>query len=180
VPRPLEFRQKRRNISGLAKQGVQVGSNFLRTNLHEMSGAAARIIKADMDQLRVPLISRIKAEVDVMIDDLIIDRFGLNKDFIDELGLTWIDNLETSSGKSLADPSHHDHNQDYVQNYIKQFGARKCEANALVVRPAEGRALCRAAITKYVAEDAPKVYRDSLRAPREELKNEMSIRFDLD
>jgi hypothetical protein len=25
VPRPLEFRQKRRNISGLAKQGVQVG-----------------------------------------------------------------------------------------------------------------------------------------------------------
>jgi type I restriction enzyme M protein len=27
VPRPLAFRQKRRNISGLAKQGVQVGSN---------------------------------------------------------------------------------------------------------------------------------------------------------
>jgi hypothetical protein len=27
VPRPLEFRQKRHNINGLAKQGVQVGSN---------------------------------------------------------------------------------------------------------------------------------------------------------
>ena len=39
-------------------------------------------------------------------DNLIIDRFGLNYDFIEENNLTWIDNLETSSGGRLDDPRH--------------------------------------------------------------------------
>jgi hypothetical protein len=34
--------------------------------------------------------------------NLIISRFGLNADFINRLGLTWIDNLETSSRLRLA------------------------------------------------------------------------------
>jgi len=33
--------------------------------------------------------------------NLIIDRFGLNRDFIDKHGLTWIDNLITGSGRDL-------------------------------------------------------------------------------
>jgi hypothetical protein len=48
-------------------------------------------------------------------DKLIIDRFGLDYDFIEANGLTWIDNLETGSGKSLADPKHPDHLKPYVK-----------------------------------------------------------------
>src|SRR5262249_51491407 len=36
-------------------------------------------------------------------DNLIIERFGLNFDFIEANNLTWIDNLETSSGQRLDD-----------------------------------------------------------------------------
>jgi hypothetical protein len=84
-------------------------------------------------------------------DNLIIKRFGLNADFIKTHGLTWIDNLETSSGGDLGDHRHNDHNKPYVRDYIKRFGARKVEANALVVQPVAGRELCRNAILQYVS-----------------------------
>jgi hypothetical protein len=50
--------------------------------------------------------------------NLVITRFGLNADFIDAHGLTWIDNLETSSGQRLDDPRHPDHRKSYVQDYL--------------------------------------------------------------
>lgn len=34
--------------------------------------------------------------------DVVIDRFGLNADFIEQHGLSWIENLHTGSGKDLA------------------------------------------------------------------------------
>ena len=86
-------------------------------------------------------------------DGLVIDRFGLNKDFIDQQGLSWSENLETSSGGDLASPRHPDHGKDYVQSYLKKFGARKVEANALVVRPEAGRQLCLDAIRRYIPDD---------------------------
>jgi hypothetical protein len=45
--------------------------------------------------------------------NLIIRRFGLDYDFIEKHGLTWIDNLQTSSGKSLDDHRHRDHYKPY-------------------------------------------------------------------
>lgn len=95
-------------------------------------------------------------------DKLIIDRFGLKPEFIRRHRLTWIDNLETSSGERLDDPKHNDHNKDYVQSYIKKFGVRKVEANALVVCPEAGRELCRQAILKYVSQSAVEKYRRRL------------------
>jgi hypothetical protein len=86
-------------------------------------------------------------------DGLVIDRFGLNKDFIDQQGLSWSENLETSSGGDLASPRHPDHGKDYVQSYLKKFGARKVEANALVVRAEAGRQLCLDAIRRYIPDD---------------------------
>ncbi len=106
-------------------------------------------------------------------DDLTIDRFGLNYDFIEEQNLTWVDNLETGAGKRLDDPRHHDHKQPYVQDYLTEFGARKVEANALVARVAAGRELCRAAILKYVDDDAPHLYRAKLEPLREEVREEV-------
>ena len=103
-------------------------------------------------------------------ENVIIERFGLNLDFIEANNLTWIDNLITSSGEDLANPNHHDHNKDYVQTYIKQFGDRKVEANALVVAPEAGRALCREAILKYVDLEAIEEYRAELEERREEVR----------
>jgi hypothetical protein len=53
-----------------------------------------------------------------------VERFGLNYKFIRQQGLTWIDNLETGSGGRLDDPRHQDHHKDYVQSYLKEFGAQ--------------------------------------------------------
>ena len=87
-------------------------------------------------------------------DDLIVDRFGLNFDFIEAERLSWSENLVTSSGEDLASPKHPDHLKRYVQRYLSEFGARKVEANALVVRPEAGRDLCLDAIRRYVPDDA--------------------------
>lgn len=92
--------------------------------------------------------------------DLGIDRFGLNKDFIITNNLSWIDNLITGSGKNLASPSHPNHYMDYVQDYLRDTGERKCEANALVVIPVQARLLCRQAIERYVGRDAVQRFRE--------------------
>jgi hypothetical protein len=102
-----------------------------------------------------------------LMDMLTIDRFGLNADFIAEQNLTWIENLQTGSGKSLADPKHKDHRCDYVQRYLKEFGVRKVEANALVVRPEAGRDLYLRTILKYLPADAPDRYEEDLDPHRE-------------
>jgi hypothetical protein len=107
-------------------------------------------------------------------DNLIIDRFGLNADFIRRNRLTWIDNLHTSSGVfPLDDPRHYDHRKSYVQDYLKKFGARKVEATALVRRPAAARALCRQAILKYLPANAPAKFQMLLELPREEMRAEI-------
>ena len=109
-------------------------------------------------------------------DNLIITRFGLNADFIDENGLTWIDNLETSSGGQLDDARHPDHNKAYVQDYIAEFGVRKCEANALVVEPEIGRQLCRDAILEHVPADAVERYQNKLERVRNRLRRALRER----
>jgi hypothetical protein len=103
-------------------------------------------------------------------DRLIIDRFGLNIEFIEAHDLTWIDGLETGSGKRLDDPKHPDHNKPYVQNYLKIYRARKVEANALVVRHEAGRRLCREAILKYIDPDGIKRYEKALQRERGKVK----------
>lgn len=103
-------------------------------------------------------------------DNLIIDRFGLNYDFIIANNLTWIENLETGTGGRLDNPKHNDFNKPYVQNYLKQFGARKVEANALVTRVEEGRKLCEDAVLKYINLDGIDSYNDATKEARRQLQ----------
>ena len=126
-------------------------SEFIRKNLEDLSGA-----------------------VGWNPDDLVIDRFGLNADFIGSQHLTWIENLETSSGGHLDDPRHPDHHKTYVQSYLAQFGVRKVEANALVVRPAAGRALCRRAILRHVPATAFRAYTRKLDHQQERVRVEIA------
>jgi hypothetical protein len=109
-------------------------------------------------------------------ENLVIIRFGLNAEFINEHGLTWIDNLETSSGGQLDDPDHADHDKRYVQDYIAEFGVRKCEANALVVEPEVGRQLCRDAILEHIPADAPTRYQRKLEHVRNRLRRALRER----
>lgn len=86
--------------------------------------------------------------------NLIIERFGLNYEFIENHTLTWIDNLITGGGKNLASPNHRNYRMEYVQEYLTEVGERKCEANAIVVLPDLARRECHKAIQKYLGEDA--------------------------
>lgn len=112
-------------------------SDFLRRNLEDL----ADIVWSDGAQGYYP-------------DKLEINRFGLNYDFIEANHLTWIDNLITASKKDLSSPSHPNHYLPYVQEYLQRFGIRKCEANALVVRPDEARDLMRDTIEGYLGTEA--------------------------
>ena len=88
------------------------------------------------------------------LNSLRIIRFGLNLHQIEDAGLTWIDNLETSSGKDLASPKHPHHKLQYVQDYLSQYGARKVEANSLVAKPEYGRQIMADEIAKWLDQDA--------------------------
>jgi hypothetical protein len=150
-------------------------STALRNNMKELEGA----VNFELAQDHIP---------DLNIDNVIIERFGLNYDFINENRLSWIDGLSTGSGKRLDAIDHKDHKKPYVQDYLKNYcpawvppidarhpgtGARKCEANALVVQPRKARKLCLGAILKYLDRGDPARYRTALKEPREELRREI-------
>jgi hypothetical protein len=126
------------------------------------------------DKLRNNL-RTIEAATDYDPSDLIIDRFGLNKEFIDDNNLVWIDNLISASGKDGSKSSYCYRcdlqnekgalkcrkcnkgvyvQPQFVSDYIDEIGVRKCESNALVVRPTQGRRLAEDAIIKYLGLDS--------------------------
>jgi hypothetical protein len=130
--------------------GLNIGK-FLRSNLEDM----ARSVRWSPN-------------------NLIIERFGLDYDFVERNGLTWINNLTTAKGEyPLNDRRHPDHKKPYVQDYLRQYGARKVESDALLKVPELGRELCRQAILKYVPASAPRRYLKKLKPVREELRREL-------
>lgn len=101
-------------------------------------------------------------------ENLIIERFGLNADFIQKHNLTWIDNLITGSGKDLNSPNHPNYNLTYLKDYKAKFGIRKCEANAIVVIPKEARQLMRDTIVSYLDKGAEARFAEKREKVREE------------
>ena len=95
-------------------------------------------------------------------------RIGLNKREIDSLGLVWIDGLETSSGKNLASPTHPQFKTKPVQDYLKAFGAKKCEANALLKRPEAAVSIFEEAIKDYVTDEHLRLYHEQGERDRQE------------
>lgn len=100
--------------------------------------------------------------------DLIIDRFGLNYDFIVSNNLTWINNLITGSGRDLSSAQHKNHKMLYVQHYLKTIGRRKCEANSIITHPEKARELVRSVIEKYLGDDA----KERFEAKRQRIRDE--------
>jgi hypothetical protein len=64
-----------------------------------------------------------------------------------------------------------------VQDYIRRFGVRKCEANALVVEPDIGRALIRTAILEHIPDDAIERYERKLKHRRKRLQRALRKRI---
>ncbi len=96
--------------------------------------------------------------------NLEIIRFGLNYDFIQKHKLSWINNLITGSkgciatmkdgkivqGKTKNGKPHPNFKMAYAQEYLKKYGVRKCEANAIVVIPKIAREFVEEIIKGYV------------------------------
>jgi hypothetical protein len=84
--------------------------------------------------------------------NLIVKRFTLTETQIEDLKLPWINNLKTGSkkGLDLADRSHKQHYEAWVQDWLRKVGARKVEANALITHPAEARRICEDTIVQGV------------------------------
>jgi hypothetical protein len=95
-------------------------------------------------------------------EGLIVERIGLNYDFIQANKLSWIDGLTTGSGKDLADSNHpfYRKNTYHIREYIRDYGKRKCEANAVVIVPELGRGILIEAIERYLGKG---VYREYVR-----------------
>ena len=78
--------------------------------------------------------------------------------------MSWIENLETGSGKDA------DESKPIVKRYVKEFGRRKVEANALVVDPEAGRDLCERAIVKYLGKNVLERWAEVEQASLDEFK----------
>ena len=116
-------------------------------------------------------------------DNLHIERFGLNADFIREHNLTWIDNLITGSkgciaevingkikqGRTKGGKPHPNYNHRYAQEYLAEFGVRKCEANALVPQPHIAREYIKSVIEGWLGKDALKRFKKKRKAIRKEM-----------
>ena len=138
-------------------------SDFLRGNIRDLREAKM----SDMEEPWDP-------------GNLVVDRFGLNHDFIESHDITWVENLITGSGKDLASPMHRDHSQPYVQEYLVQFGARKVEANAIMKRDTidDARAMCISAIENHLGTGTYhefRIFTETKRAELEEVFKDIGL-----
>lgn len=106
--------------------------------------------------------------------DFEVVNVGLTEGQINDLGLMKIANLETGGGKDLSSPRHPDHHKPYVQDYIRQFGVWKCEANALVGNPREAKNLLESAINDYIPAEHPRAIRAKNEDAQEIVREEIS------
>lgn len=100
-------------------------------------------------------------------DNLLIERFGLNKKDIEKYNLMWIENVRTSSGRTLSD----------WDPYVREYGRKKCESNALFKNDETlraGQEICRKAIERYYGLDAL----ERFKAKEEISKNKFKDIFD--
>lgn len=134
--------------------------------------------------------------------DLEIHRFGLNYDLIIENNYTWIDNLITGSGNELArvdeqgkivaglkvegknaGQKHQNFDMPYLQQYVQDYGVRKCESNALVTTPRIAEDVVRSEIEKWLGPDAKERFatkRFAIEVEYQELLDESRLREPLE
>jgi len=100
--------------------------------------------------------------------NLEVERIGLGYNFIQDNHLIWVENLKSSNPKKPAmnDPKSDvwKKNTYHIREYVAKYGARKCEANAIVVVPKLGEKMFQDYIDKWLGENAYKDYEEALEA----------------
>jgi hypothetical protein len=138
---------------------------------HDIHGLRiSRSLRANFEDVLTAFKATYREYEDFDLDAVEIERFGLNADFIERHGLSWTQGLITGSGMDLGDPGHRKHLEHDVQDYIRRFGERKVEADALVTRPQAGRDLCEQAILKYIDMDGVERFLEERRQKRQEMR----------
>jgi len=64
---------------------------------------------------------------------------------------------------------HKNFKMPYLQEYIRNFGIRKCEANAIVPMPEEARELVEDTIIEFVGEDALERFNEKMYQVKEDM-----------
>jgi len=114
-------------------------------------------------------------------DNLIVDHFGLKIDFIEANKILWIDNLMTGGGRNLG-KLYEKHKAGtllegrllkYELEYIEKYGARKCEANAILPIRQVAIDHCEKTIQKYLGENPFEVYDKKILGYQKEVFNLM-------
>jgi len=169
------------NLGGWADLNVRAG--FMRRFAEkEAEGKRCALLTfTDHDPGGLHIANKLRANLEELAAavgwhprNLRIERFGLDHSFIEREELVWIENLATSKGEyPLDDKRHNDHHKPYVQNYLREYGARKVEADALLKVPELGRELCRQAILKYIPASAVRRYLGKLKPARAELRRNL-------
>ncbi len=167
-------------VDFVAEEAARAFSNVEVPTEESHAGHVRRWVDHDPDGLRISQTMRKNLEdiAQIRWDDgfagydpsnLLIERFGLEYDFIRANRLTWIDNLITGSGKDLGSAAHPNHDLPYVQGYLKKVGPRKCEANSIVVIPEMGRKLCRETVLSHLGGDAEERFARKVAQARERI-----------
>jgi hypothetical protein len=113
-----------------------------------------------------------------------LDYFGLHAGQIEDNGLVWIEGLVTggrdASGKKrdLSDTVHPDHKKPYVRDYLRRYGARKVEANAVFGGGVDlGRRILRETIDKYINPEDVEAHAEALKAQRDSVRKIVQIQL---
>jgi hypothetical protein len=117
-------------------------------------------------------------------ENLIVDHFGITFDFIEEHNLTWIDNLTTASNRNLGTlyDKHLNGETDkkgkallypYEIEYIKAYGKRKCEANAVLPIGDIAKEHCEDKILEYLGNDCFEKYDKKVKETQDNTKDVM-------
>lgn len=116
--------------------------------------------------------------------NLIVDKFGLTIDFIENNDILWIDNLITGGKRNLGNlyKQYKDGKKvklyDYEIAYIEKYGIRKCEANAILPIRKIAIEQCEKTIQKYLGVNPFEVYNKKVKKNRNEVTKLMrSINF---
>ncbi|MFX1570665.1 MAG: hypothetical protein ACFFCV_20185 [Promethearchaeota archaeon] len=107
--------------------------------------------------------------------NLLIDRFGLTIEFIEQNNVLWIDNLITGGKRDLGKlyKQYKEGKEvkvyDYEIEYIKRFGIRKCEANAII--PIKNVAIknCEEILKKYLGDNPFEIYNKKIEENQKEV-----------
>jgi len=161
----------RNNIAQRFKEAEEIGLKPVFLYYGDFDPAGIRISDKIMDNLK-----SIEKGTEWNPKNLIVDRFGLTINFIDNNNILWIDNLITGGKRNLGN-LYQQYKKgkekvkifDYEIAYIEKHGIRKCEANAILPIRKIAITQCENTIRKYLGDNPFDVYDKKIKENQKEI-----------